>query len=442
MSTVDPQPPSIAAPSGLVRGVARWALVAVTINAILGAGIFGLPSKVHALAGPHGLLAFAACGVVVASIALCFAEVSSRFTATGGPYLYTQHTFGPVAGFVVGWLLWLTRMTSVAAIANVMASYLAYFWPPAAGGVERALATSVAIVLLTAINLAGVKQAARTATAFTVVKVAALLGFIAIGAFAVDPARFTGVEPPSASDFSQAVLLLIFAFGGFEGAVVVGGESKDPRRDVPFAVVVAIGTVLVIYVLIQAVCIGTLPELASSTKPLVDASALFMGAAGAAAITCAALVSTSGTMFATLFVAPRVLFAMAEARQIPAVFARTHPRTHSPSVAILASGVVGLVLAASGTFTYLASLSTITRLVIYVTTAAALLVLRRRGGEVPAQFTVRGGGFVAVFAIVACVWLMSTSRLQDLRDVAVAVAIGFALYAGTRAWSRRTSNES
>jgi amino acid transporter len=119
---------------GLVRGIGRWDMVALMINGIIGAGIFGLPSRIHSLVGPWGLLAFVACALVVACMALCFAEVSSRFTLTGGPYLYTQQAFGPLAGFLIGWLLWITRLTALAAIGSVMASYLAFFWTPAAAG--------------------------------------------------------------------------------------------------------------------------------------------------------------------------------------------------------------------------------------------------------------------------------------------------------------------
>jgi amino acid transporter len=357
------------------------------INAIVGAGIFGLPSKLHALAGPWALLAFVACGLVVASISLCFAEVASRFTQTGGPYLYARRAFGPVAGFLIGWLMWLARVTSVAAIANVMASYIAYFWPPAGAGIERTLATSAAIVVLTSINLAGVRQSAGTATAFTIGKLAALALFAGVGVFFINPHRFAAATLPAAGPMSQVVLQLIFAFGGFEGAVVLGGESQAPRRDMPFALFVSIAAVTALYVLIQTVCIGTLPSLATSTKPLADASVLFMGATGAAVITVGALISSSGTMFSNLLVGPRVLYAMAEQHQLPRMLLRTHLRTHTPNLAILFTGLIALAFAASGTFAYLASLSVIS-LADHLATACALFAFRRREAELPALYRV------------------------------------------------------
>ena len=363
---------------GLLRDVGRWPIVALTINGIIGAGIFGLPSKVDALAGPWGLLAFVACAVVVASIALCFAEVSSRFTHTGGPYLYTHHAFGATAGFTIGWLMWLTRVTAMAVISNVMASYLAYFWPPAAGGWGRAAAMSVVVISLTVINFVGVKQAATAAMVFTIGKLVPLLVFVGVGLFFIDPKAFVGTPPPSTSSFTQAVLLAVYAFSGFESAVVAAGEMQDPRRDLPFALFLSLAVAALLYVLIQVVCIGTLPGLEASDRPLADAGVRFMGPIGASFIAAGALVSTTGTLCASVLIGPRVLFAMAERRQMPGFFGSVHDRFHTPHIAILINAAVGLALSISGTFTYLLGLNVIARLATYVSTSAALPVLRRR----------------------------------------------------------------
>ena len=215
--------------------------------------------------------------------------------------------------------------------------------------------------------------------------------------------------------------------------MVLGGESRDPRRDFPFALFAAITVVTALYVLIQMVCIGTLPALATSTRPLADASALFMGQAGAAVISLGALISTTGTMFSTLLLGPRVLYAMAEHGQVPQVFARTHARTRVPHVAVLVTGAIALAFALSGTFTYLVNLSAITRLLIYIGTAGTLLALRRGGGDVPELFRVPAGTIVAALAIGACVWITATSPVRDLRDVAIALVVGVVLYVLTRA---------
>jgi APA family basic amino acid/polyamine antiporter len=420
---------------GLLRAVGRWGMVALMLNAVIGAGIFGLPSRVHALAGPWALAAYLVCALLMACIVLCFAEVASRFTLTGGPYLYTRQAFGDLAGFLIGWLVWITRLAAIAAIANVMASYLSFFWAPAAGGWGRAAALTVAILVLTIVNLVGVRDAVRTVAALTVGKLVPLLLFVVVGMFFLDPGHFAHARPPAPGPFSKAVLQLVFAFGGFEAAVVTAGESRDPRRDMPIAVLIAIGAATALYLLIQVVCVGTLPELAASPRPLADAAARFAGAAGGAAITSGALLSTLGTMGASLLVAPRVLYAMAEQGQIPAWFGRTHARYRTPHLAILITTSIALALALSGTFAYLATLSVVGRLLTYASTAGAMLLFRKHDAKRdperagPAQFQVPAGAAVATVALLACLWLLSTSALRELRDVGLAIGAGLVLYA-------------
>ena len=423
--------------AGLIRGVGRWAMVALMINAIVGAGIFGLPSKIHALAGTWALLALVACAAVVACIALCFAEVASRFTHTGGPYLYTRLAFGPLAGFLVGWLMWITRVAALAAIANVMTSYLAFFWPAAGYGAGRAIVMSVVMVALTLVNLVGVRSAAGAIGTLTLAKLAPLLLFVGVGVFFLDPHRFAGGPSPDSGSFSKTVLQLIFAFGGFEAVVIAAGETRDPRRDLPFALFVSIAIATLLYLLIQVVCIGTLPGLGSSEKPLADASGRFMGAVGASLMALGALIATVGTMCGSLLLGPRMLFAMAERDQLPRVFARIHPRFRTPHVAILLTATAGLGLAVSGTFVHVLSLSVIARLTTYAATAAALLAFRRRDHGHPALFSVPAGGAVVAVTLGGCLWLLTQSGTRELRDVAIGLAAGLCLYAAQRAWRVR-----
>jgi amino acid transporter len=426
---------------GLIRGIGRWALVALTINSIIGSGIFGLPAKVHAVIGPFGLVAYLACAVIVLLIALCFAEVSSRFTRTGGPYLYADHAFGHVTGFAVGWLMWVTRVSSSAAIASIMASYAGFFWAPAATGAGRGVLIALVMGAFTWINLAGIRQAAGVAGLFAVAKIVPLLMFVLVGAFFFDPAGLATWTTPTLPAFSQTMLLLIFAFVGFETTTVAAGEARDPRRDIPFALFAGIGTAAALYVLIQLVCIGTLPGLAGSERPLADAGARMAGALGGAVISLGAVISTTGALHATVITGPRMLYAMALREQLPPVFARTLARHHTPHAAILATSAAGLALALSGTFVYLATLSVIARLTAYVATALALLVFRRRSGAPPAAFRLRAAGLVVALACAACAWLVTTSAVRELRDVAIATAAGFALYAVTAA-ARRTGSAS
>lgn len=420
------------APASLARRIGRWDLVALVLNVVIGAGIFGLPSKVFALAGTYTLAAYLACAVVVVLIALCFAEVGSRFRGTGGPYLYARAAFGRLAAFEMGWLLWLARITAFASLANLFVSYLAIFWPGAALPVERAVVLIGITLLLVGVNLLGVRPSSLFTDAFAVLKLGPLLLFVAIGLFHLDRANFAAVAAPSIGPFSQGVLLLVFAFSGFEMAVIPSGEIVEPGRNIPFALFVGIGFVIVLYLLIQTVSIGTLPALASSSRPIADASARFLGPTGAAIVVAGALVSILGTLNTIALVTPRLLFAMAEDGELPSVFARVHPSTRTPHVAIVVSGAIMLVATLYGSFLAAAAVSTIIRLFTYAATCGALLRLRRMSDAPPAVFVAPAGTLAAVFALALCAWLVANSAGHDLFLAGVAVAAGLVVHLAMR----------
>src|SRR5688500_3884806 len=185
-----------AAGTGLLRAIRKWDLVALVLNVIVGAGIFGLPSQVYALAADGSLLAYVGCAVVIFLIVLCFAEVSSRFTETGGLFLYGRAAFGPLVGFEIGWLAWLTRLTGFAALCNLFADYLGVFLPVSAPGPARATAVAVVVVGVTIVNLRGVRQASIFNNIFTLGKLLPLLLLVVGGGFFIDPARYAAAGPP------------------------------------------------------------------------------------------------------------------------------------------------------------------------------------------------------------------------------------------------------
>jgi amino acid transporter len=421
------EPPGRA--GGLVRGIRRWDLFALMVNGTIGAGIFGLPSKVYALIGPWSLPAFLACGLLIALVLLCFAEVASRFERTGGPYLYSRVAYGPWIGFGLGWLLWLARLTSYAAVVNLLVNYLAVFWPAAETGLWRALVIVVVTAALTAVNLAGVRYMALVGNIFTVGKLVPLTLLIVFGLGAVGPERLALGPPPAPDSFAKAVLLLVFAFTGFELAIIPGGEVRDPRRNMPWALLSGLALVAGVYVLLQVVCVGTLPGLASSERPLHEAAARVLGPAGATLVGLGALVSITGAVTATMLAAPRLPYAMAEWGELPKVFAATHPRFHTPWVAILACSGIMLAFTLFSSFIGALTISTVIRLITYLAICLALPLLRRRG-DVPAEtFRAPGGPVVATLALVACGWLLSSVTWPEVRVVLIATLAGFALYA-------------
>ncbi|MEK6302716.1 MAG: amino acid permease [Acidobacteriota bacterium] len=413
---------------GLVRGIRRWDLAAMAINGIIGAGIFGLPSEVFSRIGVYSLFAFAACAVVVIVIILCFAEVGSRFSETGGPYLYAREAFGSVVGFEVGWLIWVARVTAFAANCNLLVSYASFFWPAASANPWRPIIITLVVVTISLVNILGVRDAAIVGDFFTVGKLIPLVLFIAVGLFFLQPERYTLGPAPGYEAFSSSCLLLIYAFSGFEMAIIPAGEARDPRRNLPFALLTAVGVVAVLYMLIQVVCIGTLADVAASKRPLADAATGFLGPAGGAIISAGALVSILGNLNVILLAGSRLPFAMAERTELPKFIGSVHRRFRTPHVSIVITGAVVLALTLSGSFVYAATISAIARLLTYAATCAALPVLRRRERELPALFHAPAGVVLAIVALILCAWLLSNSTAGQLRDSAIAGAIGLLVY--------------
>jgi amino acid transporter len=417
---------------GLVRAIRRWDLVALTINTILGAGIFGLPSQVFARIGVYSLAAFVVCGFAVTLIVVCFAEVSSRFRDTGGPYLYAREAFGPMVGFEVGWMTWIARLTAFAANCNLLVSYLAFFVPGAEAGFWRALIITTVVIGLTVVNIIGVRDAAVLTNVLTAAKLAPLALFVVVGCFFLDPARFTPGVLPSYSDFSVSVLLLVYAFTGFEMAAIPSGEHCDPARDLPHGLLTGLAVVIVFYLFIQLVAVGTLPELGSSSRPLTDAGGRFMGSLGAAILSGGALLSILGNLNVVMLVSPRLPFAMAERGELPRFIAATHRRFHTPHFAILITAAIMLVLTLSGTFVYAVTVSVLARLFGYATTCLALPALRRARGATPARFVAPAGITVSIIALLLVVWLVSNSTAAQARDAGIAALLGLLVYGGSR----------
>jgi len=430
---------------GLIRGIRRWDLVAMSINGIIGAGIFGLPSKAHALVGSYSVIAIIVCALVVALIVLCFAEVSSRFSETGGPYLYAREALGPVVGFEVGWLIWLARVTAFAANSNLLIDYLGYFHPGIGAGAPRAVAIIVIAVALTAVNVIGVRNAALFSDVFTIGKLIPLALFIGAGLFFLDPGNFSPPPAPAFSSFSKSTLLMVYAFTGFEMAIIPAGETRDPQRNLPFAILTSLALVTVVYILIQVVCVGTLPELAASNRPLADASERFLGVVGATVITAGVAISIIGNLVVVLLAAARLPFAMAGDHKLPRVFAATHDRFRTPHVAIIATAAVMLALALSGTFISVLTVSVIARLLAYIVTCAGLIVLRRRDERemrFKAQFKAPAGVAASIAALALSAWLLAQSSASEAMNSAVAAAVGLLIYGAYKLARRKSDAEN
>lgn len=407
--------------SGLVRAIGRWSLVALTLNSVIGSGVFGLPGTIAGLLGSQATLAVVLAGVAVGVIILCFAEVASQFSEAGGPYLYARAVFGPLTGIVVGWTFYLSQTAAQAANANLFVSYLAEFWPGARG--SRLLILAALVGFLAIINFFGVKQGARLSDIFTIAKMLPLLMVILAGAallvFRTAPMNSDG--PFAGSVWLQAFMLLVFAYGGFETALVPMGEAKDPKRDVVPALAITMVLCTVVYSLVQWVVVGVLGSGAQTDRPLAEVARLTMGGRGAALVALGALVSIYGYLSAKMLAMPRVTFALAASNDVPRVFAWLHRRFHTPWVSIFFYALVLFGLAIIGSFAWNVALSSVSRLFHYAVICVALIVLRRREPR-SARFRLPGGQFFAVIGILICVAIATRVDLSQSRILAATVA--------------------
>ena len=412
----------------LVRAVSRWQLVGLSINDVVGSGVYLLPAAAAALLGPTSVWAVVLAGLAVAVLVLCFAEASSHFDEPGGGYLYTREAFGRFVGFEVGWMTWLARVASVASLTNGLALAIAFLWPPAASGVPRAAILAGTIALLTWVNVVGVKSGARAAVALVVAKMLPLAFFVVVGIFFVDWSRAVAWEAPRAGTLGEAALLLLFAYAGFENAPAAAGEYRNPKRDVPFALLTMIVIITVTYALVQLVALGTLPGVADSASPLAESAGRFAGPLGALLLTVGATLSIVGNIGNTTLLGPRYLYALGVDGFGPRALARVHPRYHTPANAIVVQSVFALVLALSGSFVQLAMLSVIARLTTYIGTAAAVPVLRRRFGTRPDAFRLPFGPLIPILALLLSGVFLLSAEWQNLVAGAIALAVGAVLY--------------
>ena len=374
---------------GLVRTLGRWSLTALMVNSIIGGGIFALPSLLAAKLGGLSPLGCLGTGAGILIIAGCIVEVSSRYEQTGGLYLYARDALGRFTGLLVAWLTWLTRIAAPAAVADLFCMYLAQFFPIVGTRNGQLIVLFVLLGHLAFFNYLGVEAGKNVSNFFTAAKVGFLLFFILAGLAALlfKPEVRVPLSVPalSARSWFDAILLLVYGYGGFEGALIVGGESTNPRRDTPIALLLALAAVAVIYTAVQYVTVATLPGAAASARPLSDAAQRFWGPTAAAVMALAALVSAYGYLSANLLHSSRITYAMAEQGDFPSFLAAIHPKHRTPHFSILLYAVLVFALAALGNFQWNAVLSAASRLAIYGAMAVAMLALRRRGKE-KAQF--------------------------------------------------------
>jgi amino acid transporter len=406
----------------------------LTVNSIVGAGVFALPAGLAIDAGRYSLAVIFVAFAIVAFLALSLAEVSSRYDVTGGPQVYAQRTFGPLTGFSVGWLFSVSRLASFALIAQVMLDYSAALWPALEAPWPRAVAITVFTIILAVVNVRGVTHGAWIGNLLTIAKMLPL-GLIALaGLWFAGWNDLPATEPRQPDGLVTALQLALFACVGFDVAAIVAGEMRDPRRDLAVSILGGLGISCLLYLLLMLACYGVLPETAASALPLADVARAFVGPTGTTLMAAAAVVSCAGGLAVQMLVSPRSIFALGEAGDLPRPIVAVHAAWRTPHVAIISYALLSWLLAITGTFKYLLAVFVIARMLAYGSTAAALIVLRRREG--PAPVPVPGGRWIAVASLLCCAAIVLTTSWTAVRDVAIALAVGLVIRSVSRYGTR------
>ena len=415
----------------LQRQITARGIWLLAVNGMIGAGIFAVPGGAAALMGVWSPLVYVVCAVLLGLIVACYAELASRFTSTGGPVLYVRTAFGRFAGFETGLAVYATRITAFAANVNLMVASIAFFVPALESGPLRILVIIAIIAVLAGINIAGARPAMRAMGVLTILKFLPLLAIALVGLFHINPEMFpeNSLGFPESAQWSAAVLLVIYAFVGWEAAVIPAGETREPGKAMPLGLFWALGVVALLYVVIQIVCVAVVPDLANSERALVDAGAILFGPAGALLLTLGVIVSVGGNITGTVVTTPRLTYALALEKTLPAWFGKVDERTHVPANSIIFFAVLAAILAVVGDFFALAAMSAFVRVLIYVGCIAAMPRVRALPAETGKPMRLPLGWTIPVLAVLGSLVLLSQVPLRSMVITAAFLVAGAVIYA-------------
>jgi APA family basic amino acid/polyamine antiporter len=410
----------------LIRSIGRWTMTALVINTIIGSGVFGLPAELTRLLGRGSPFAIIVGALGVAVIMACMAEVASQFSEPGGPYHYVRTVFGPFLGIQIGWFHLLSIIGAVAAVAHLFMDYLVTFVPLST--LERDLLLAILLAIPAVTNHFGVRAGANLSNIMTVAKLSplALLILFGIGRLVHQPQVIHASEllSPGLSNWVRAFIFLIFLYGGWEDSLIVAGEVKEPRRTIPFGLLVGLLICTGFYILLQFITLDAIGTNVTE-RPLAAVASVLIGRGGAAVVAIAAMVSTYGWVSASLLNAPRLIYSFAAEGDFPGVFAILDPRYQTPTAGIILFALTGWLLAVSGTFLWIVALSAASMIVYYAATCACLGRLRKMHPRADA-FRVPFGRTLSMVAIGIALLLMTGLHTSEALLMCVTAVIATA----------------
>ena len=418
---------------GLVRVIGTGALGLSVVNMVVGAGIFVMPGLVAAVIGPAAILAYLICSVTVALVFLCFAEVGSRVSRSGGAYAYVEEAFGPFVGFIASILFWFGfSALADAAITVIMVDSIAIVVPILGESIPRAVFIIALLTFLAAVNIRGVKAGVRLYIFNTLAKLVPLLLLVGAGLFVINIDYLAIPEWPSAASIGASTILLFYAFNGAESALNASGEIQNPSKTVPLGLLLGLGGILLLYVGLQTVAQGVLgPELANDTEaPLVAVATAVFGDWGGKMLIAGVVISIYSNLSGDMLGGPRVVFASSLDNNLPRFLGKVHPKYKTPHIAIIFFAVVIGVFALSGTFKYLAVVATGSLLLVDLGVILAVLRLRQRDGlPKDGEFRLPFGPVIPLLSCAIVGWLLLQVPLNEAATIVTLVGACAVIYA-------------
>lgn len=416
----------------LKREIGPGQLAMAIINIVVGSGIFVLPALAAEGLGATAILAYITCGMLIFSIALCFARIGRLTSKSGGAYTYIVEAFGPFAGFLASGI-YLTGgcMVADAAIANALTDTLKYFFPALGIGTNRMIFLFILFAGLGLLNIRSLKGGLRFVLFAGYGKIAAMLLLVVLAIPSVKAANLEWVVQPGFANIGAASLILFFAFQGFEVPLCNSGEIKNPSRTVPVGLFIGVLLVLALYISIQVIVQGILGDSLSSHKdaPLSAVAATVIGSEGMVFMLIVTIISMLGSLSGDILSIPRIIFAGARDGLFPKALAMVHSKFATPFKAIILYTVIDFLLAISGGFKQLAMISSATGLMIYLTVVLASIKLSVTRSKTPGSgFQMPVGIVIPLLTVVAILWLLSNLKPIEIGGLAIAIAVLSLIY--------------
>ncbi|MEP6674751.1 MAG: amino acid permease [Ferruginibacter sp.] len=424
--------PILKTDEGLKRVVGVTGLALTIVNCTIGAGIFALPGTVSMQLGAFGIYAYLFCSIMLIAIMLCYMEIGARVTTSGGSYAYVEAAFGPFAGFVTNWLYFLGwGALGNAAVINIIADSLSVLFPVFFNPWIRATLFFVLLGFMVLLNVRGTKQTVSFLKIVSIIKLLPLIAIIIFGFARVKAINLHVEHLPTLKTFSDTVLLLFFAFAGFETSLNVSGEIKDPKRTVPRGIFWGGLIVLIVYILLQTVTQGVLGAQVAQFKdaPLAAVAGQMIGAAGATILLIAAAISSFGLSGGDVLATPRLLFAGAKDGLFPKFLAKVHPKFATPHFAVITYAALIFIFSVSGSFKQLAVLASSAILLVYLAVIISTLKLKmKKQPAAEKTFTIPGGWVIPLIGIAGILWLLTSLSQQEIIATLIFLALVVLIY--------------